>query len=69
MSKGKRVLEFQLNDIKVSSYDLEKKVYQILKTKGVKYSDTIEMYVNLVDRNVYCVVNDETIVIALNEVL
>lgn len=68
MAKGKRKIVFEYQNLKVNAAELEKNVYQALKLKGVKYSDSIDLYVNLANETIYCVVNNETIAIKISEV-
>ena len=61
--KGKRKVVFEIGNSKFDVAKLESITYKRLKSFGISYSDDIEMYVNLSEGKIYCVINGQTLVL------
>ena len=58
MAKGKRELIIEVSGDQLQLVDFKKILEGNLKAAGVKYSDDVKMYFNVIEQTVYCVSED-----------
>ena len=55
MAKGKRELIIEVSGDQLQLVEFKKLLEGNLKAAGVKYSDDVKMYFNVIEQTVYCV--------------
>ena len=58
MAKGKRELIIEVAGDQLQLVEFKKLLEGNLKAAGVKYSDDVKMYFNVIEQTVYCVSED-----------
>ena len=58
MAKGKRELIVEIGGYQLHLAEFKKLLEGNLKAAGVKYSDDVKMYFNVIEQTVYCVSED-----------
>lgn len=58
MPKGKRELILEIDTQQFKLVEFKKLLDENLKLQGIKYSDNVKMYFNVIEKIVYCVSND-----------
>ena len=66
--KGRRNLVLEIKDNQFKVKDLEKAINNILKLRGVKYIEDVDIYLNTTDCVAYCVVEDRTYKVNLGDI-
>ena len=58
MAKGKRELIIEVSGDQLQLVEFKKLLEGNLKAAGVKYSEDVKMYFNVIEQTVYCVSED-----------
>ena len=58
MAKGKRELILEIDTQQFKLVEFKKLLDENLKLQGIKYSDNVKMYFNVIEKIVYVVTND-----------